>query len=192
MRGGLVSSLFSGMWHGYRRWMTLFNSLSIVLSVTLAMVIMGFTHGVRGYVDETVRKEAAAGAIRIHAGGWQTQLEESAFPERIRRADRDLQEIAGAKYRGFNFWWRSEAHYLMPDHPAESDRGGVFVKLGNTYPEDPEAERVGPYVVAGRWGAGGAAGWADRGGRIGFPPAEKEGADEGGTSKCTPENSGES
>ena len=151
MTGGLLSALFSGMWHGYRRWMTLFNSLSIVLSVTLAMVILSFTHGVRRYVDDMVRKEAAAGAVRVHAGGWQLDRDDETFALRARRADDAFQAAAGEAYLGFNFWWRSEAHYLMPEHPDRSRLGGVFVKMGNTYPEDPEAGRVAAYAVAGGW-----------------------------------------
>lgn len=151
MTGGLLSALFSGMWHGYRRWMTLFNSLSIVLSVTLAMVILGFTHGVRRYVDDMVRKEAAAGAVRIHAGGWQVERADESFSDRVRTADRELTPEETSDYLGYSFWSRSEAHYLMPGHPADSALGGVFVKTGNTRPADPEAARVAPYAVAGRW-----------------------------------------
>jgi len=58
----IIHTLLAGMWTGYRRWMSLFNTLSILLSVVLAVVILGFAFGVRGYVDTTIRKEAAAGA----------------------------------------------------------------------------------------------------------------------------------
>lgn len=148
----VIRILLSGMWQGYRRWMSLFNVLSIVLSVTLATVILGFAEGVRSYVHEMVKKEAAAGAVRVHLGGWQPEGQSLSFQERIRDADDFIRSTSLARrYEGFNLWWRSEAHSLSLEHPAQESTRGIFSKIGNTYPEDPEAARVRSHAVAGRW-----------------------------------------
>jgi hypothetical protein len=146
------STLFSGMFHGYRRWMTLFNAASIVLSVTLALVILGFAHGVRIYVDDMVRKEAAAGAVRVNLSGWQPEGAAVSFADRMREVDLTLRAaFSGNAYRSWHLWWRSEAHFLMLGHPADEQGRGIFAKLGNTIPGDPEAQRVAPFAVAGSW-----------------------------------------
>jgi hypothetical protein len=148
----IIQLLLSGMWQGYRRWMSLFNVLSIVLSVTLATVILGFAEGVRAYVHEMVEKEAAAGAVRVHLGGWQPEGQRLSFRERIGDADDFIRNSNLARrYDGFNLWWRSEAHSLSLGHPADKSTRGIFSKIGNTYPEDPEAARVRSYAVGGRW-----------------------------------------
>ena len=152
MSGRILGTLVSGMWHGYRRWMTLFNATSIVLSVCLAVVILSFAHGVRAHVNDMVRKEAAAGAVRIHVSGWQPTAVERSLLDRVREADAVLgASPSGGGYDGFNVWWRSEAHFLSLDHPADDEGRGIFTKMGNTHPDDPEAARVQPYVVAGQW-----------------------------------------
>jgi len=148
----IIKLLLSGMWQGYRRWMSLFNVLSIVLSVTLATVILGFADGVRSYVHDMVQKEAAAGAVRVHLGGWQPEGQSLSFRERIRDADDFIRNSGLARrYNGYHLWWRSEAHSLSLEHPAQKGTRGIFSKIGNTRPTDPEAARVRPYVVSGRW-----------------------------------------
>ena len=148
----MIGSLFSGMFHGYRRWMTLFNAASIVLSVTLALVILGFAHGVSSYVDDMVRKEAAAGAVRVNLSGWQPEGAKVSFAERMRDVDASFrEEFTSDAYETWHLWWRSEAHFLMLGHPADEQGRGIFTKLGNTVPDDPEAGRVAPFTIAGSW-----------------------------------------
>ena len=152
MQRGVFGTLLSGMGYGYRRWMSLFNILSIVLSVTLALVILSFAFGMRTAIGEMVRKEAAAGSVRVHLSGWRPESWDDAFGGNMRRAHERLREELGENaYRSYHFWWRSEAHFLMPTHPAEQVGRGIYTKLGNTIPDDPEAERVRPYLRAGRW-----------------------------------------
>ena len=152
---GIFTTLLSGMSHGYRRWMTLSNTASIGFSVVLTLLILSFTHGIRSTIHDIVRKEAAAGAVRIHLSGWRPDTDEAAFADAVRAADIDLRDrFPGGGYTGYNFWWRSEAHALSPEHPADAETRGIYAKLGNTYPADPEAERVRPYVVAGGWVGG--------------------------------------
>ena len=149
---GIFGTLLSGMWHGYRRWASLFNTLSIGLSVVMAVVILGFALGVRDTIAELVRKEAAAGAVRIHLSGWRPEGAEASFREGVTGADLQLRQLFSAgDYEGYHYWWRSEAHFLMIEHPADSDGRGIYTKLGNTGPEDPEADRVAPYAVGGAW-----------------------------------------
>jgi hypothetical protein len=151
----IIHTLLAGMWTGYRRWMSLFNTLSILLSVVLAVVILGFAFGVRGYVDTTIRKEAAAGAVRVHHGGWQPEGRSTTFREAIAEADDVFAKSMGDdEYLGFHPWWRSEAHFLNTEHPADAETRGIFTKLGNTYPDDPEAARVASFALAGGWVTG--------------------------------------
>jgi hypothetical protein len=149
---GIFTTLLSGMSHGYRRWMTLSNTASIGFSVILTLVILSFTHGIRTTIHDIVRKEAAAGAVRIHFSGWRPDAGEQSFADAVRDADRELRERGPhGGYTGFNFWWRSEAHAFSPVHPGDTELRGIFAKLGNTFPEDPEATRVAPYALAGKW-----------------------------------------
>lgn len=152
LRTGILSALLSGMSHGYRRWMTLSNTVSILFSVVLSLVVLSFTHGVRGTVADIVRKEAAAGAVRIHLSGWRPDTDDIPFADAARAADLELRtRFPDGGYQGLNFWWRSEAHTLSPGHPGDAETRGIYTKLGNTSPDDPEATRVTPYRLAGDW-----------------------------------------
>jgi len=147
-----TSVLLGGMCHGYRRWMTLFNTLSITLSVVLAVSVMAVSMGIRRYVDEIVRKKAAAGAVRVNRAGWRPVGWEAGFEENLRLADEQLRRRCRSdEYLGYNLWWRSESHYLMLEHPRERRGLGTFTRLGNTFVGDPEAKRVSEYCLAGSW-----------------------------------------
>ncbi|NCC50392.1 MAG: FtsX-like permease family protein [Spartobacteria bacterium] len=140
--------LFSSMWHGYRRWMTVFNILSIVLSVMLATVITAFSSGVHRYIRHLVRTEAAAGAVRTNYGDVLVVDDKMTFAE----ADLALRRHFDATtYDAYNLWWRSESHQLMLHNPLDLKRGGIYTSLGNTFIGDPEAERVEEFCAAGGW-----------------------------------------
>lgn len=128
--------------------MTLFNVLSIVLSVVLATVITAFSVGVRRYVADLVRKEAAAGAVRAHYGDVLVVESRMSFAE----AEIELLARLGSqKYVMHNVWSRSESHQLLAMNPLDGGRRGVFTPLGNTFVGDPEKERVSDFRVAGGW-----------------------------------------
>ena len=149
MKSQVVAAvLFGSMWHGYRRWMSFFNILSIVLSVMLATVITSFSLGVRRYIDDLVRKEAAAGAVRANYGDVFVVDDKMTFEQ----ANHALSsQFSSGQYQGYNLWWRSESHQLMLNNPLDLKKGGVYSSLGNTFVGDPEAERVADFQVAGSW-----------------------------------------